>query len=622
MDEGYSKTGEPPSRRQLWAPVALLTLSVAGFGLLYLSPPPAVWAYVPIAGLALTALLLQRLGRRPQLPGLAGDASTAGEALGDVAVLVVHGIGRCQRYQTLDLLSSGLQLLACHGRTSVRPRSGYGALPDLVFLETPPTSTALAPNDRIGVQLMLQRGRRRRRVDLFELYWAPLAKHSYSASGVLRWLFSVLGRAWERFVEPQACLDAGVQPAFSTRGHRSRMAPHSLMRRKAACELLLLVGGCAALALSGYLVLSWMAHQALAFAQQAHISLPHAYGYSAALPLPFFNTPLATIQVTVAFLLAESSRISLEYWITAGLAGYCLLRLLSHLHQLSRAVTAWLQTTLGARRAMGPGRRAGCHPSETRHLAEVKAGLEWAAFYLAILLGVATWVRGGAPGAPHALAFAIAAFLAWSGTIWVLLHTLIADHLGDIPAYTGMDENTPGFEARRRIQEKARQMLGAVLEQYAGRRVLVVAHSLGAMVARDALRRLYLDSLRGETQAPMGEVVLVTCGAPLRKVQDFLDFQAPSNTLAALHGSFDREIFRGGVVPGRGLICWHNAWFMNDLVAGPLADRCPLIEDACVPWGLTRGASLLWTHGDYWRCPALLRGVVELLLRQRQAHLL
>lgn len=82
-------------------------------------------------------------------------------------------------------------------------------------------------------------------------------------------------------------------------------------------------------------------------------------------------------------------------------------------------------------------------------------------------------------------------FLAWLARL--LTSRFVLDHVGDFIAYLAYDNRVPVHEVRRRILDGATTLIGDVVDNYD--MVVVAGHSLGSVVAYDAISRLHREDV-------------------------------------------------------------------------------------------------------------------------------
>jgi hypothetical protein len=106
---------------------------------------------------------------------------------------------------------------------------------------------------------------------------------------------------------------------------------------------------------------------------------------------------------------------------------------------------------------------------------------------------------------------------------------IIRDYLGDVTIYTTMDVKKKHYELRCKILEGARVQLQTLLQGDYDR-VLVCGHSLGTVIAYDALNKISIQaSLDGEEKLAENSkklIGLVTFGSPLDKTFFFFSQHA------------------------------------------------------------------------------------------------
>lgn len=117
-----------------------------------------------------------------------------------------------------------------------------------------------------------------------------------------------------------------------------------------------------------------------------------------------------------------------------------------------------------------------------------------------------------------------ARFLARSKFLFTLFYGLTARHLdiwiGDIVKYTGSDVRGNCYETRQKMLSGAVRQLTSLLEDDHYNQVVVAGHSLGSVIAYDALNQINLDmnTKDGLSSTLSGKLRgLVTFGSPLDK---------------------------------------------------------------------------------------------------------
>src|SRR5262249_56972791 len=98
---------------------------------------------------------------------------------------------------------------------------------------------------------------------------------------------------------------------------------------------------------------------------------------------------------------------------------------------------------------------------------------------------------------------------------------------GDVTLYVNMDENSEFFATRQIILDAVTNKLRWLVQQHQVDDVIVAGHSLGSVVAHNAINRLILEAYRDGQPASVkpNEVakvrVLVRFGSPIDKVDYF-----------------------------------------------------------------------------------------------------
>lgn len=544
----------------------------------------------------------------------------------DTAVLVVHGMGQQERYSTLNSLVSGMDGLPDDGPISL----GFSDLiPPLVSVQ--PQKKAQI-GDVTGVQGLVRlipvRGTRQRvtrRVDFYEGYWAPLAQRRQSLRNVLNWLLM-------------------TAVALVYRGAREDQNPdarqRNLIRKKARFELgWLLIAG-----LIAFLVLGAMSNGLMlstrTLARAAQGQTTGALLNFAALSDPdtlnktlpkFLDSPQITPSDTRPTAKATPRLLPLWTGITDPGQGIIYLKQIILTAQnmpwwawgsavaglLCLALagrSAWrlihLNTTIAVQRVALRGREVrapwyGLNRLQNGWYRQLQLLVLWLSLFVLIMKGAAFAAQSG-PVVYQAI-FTFTLF--WLGfyALQRIAVEFFVNYLGDVTTYTVANENSETYQVRQQIKEKVSSVLESILASDQYRRVLVVGHSLGSVIARDVLLGLHRqweaapESEREAHGERLNKIkAFITIGSPLRKVQNFLEARwEKTPTLEALRDSHDQHFFAharrrsGNEGPHPR---WFNYWLMSDLVANPFRDRYPVYEEQEIQ---TR-ALPFWTHSDYW----------------------
>ncbi len=193
---------------------------------------------------------------------------------------------------------------------------------------------------------------------------------------------------------------------------------------------------------------------------------------------------------------------------------------------------------------------------------------------------------------------------------------------GDVQIYATYDENAKSCLAREAATNMVKENILNIAEREAklGKKVFVVAHSLGSVITLNALRRLagYTDDGADNTR-PLTDIAgYITLGSPLRKFRQLFNARRFKWGLGQYRDS-DKELFLGGTSDSR-KIPWFNFWYWSDIFADQLAYTQPKgfelmpdglkesvyedVDKTGFPVGERRDLGLrrggLWTHSDYW----------------------
>jgi hypothetical protein len=161
---------------------------------------------------------------------------------------------------------------------------------------------------------------------------------------------------------------------------------------------------------------------------------------------------------------------------------------------------------------------------------------------------------------------------------YALLIGFMVGFFGDVQVYTTRDENDSRFYGMRdRILDvTAEAMMRAISPQLNGGRrydrVIILAHSLGATIAMDALTRLYQLSEQGAVTGEEFDRIraFITAGSSLEKTRYFFDVSGASPTASFEHwrndayGSIFTKNPKALDRPNGHGIFWANYWYFQD----------------------------------------------------------
>lgn len=203
-------------------------------------------------------------------------------------------------------------------------------------------------------------------------------------------------------------------------------------------------------------------------------------------------------------------------------------------------------------------------------------------------------------GAALVYSMAVAKFangaLGWRGIVFLVLifvafslgRALLIDFMvgffGDVQIYTTRDENDAKFYDLRDgiLRETTDAIIKAISPEVNGGReydrVVVLAHSLGATIAMDALIRTYQLTEQGAiTQEQFLKIrAFITAGSSLEKTRYFFDSSGNSPTLSfeqwrndAYGALFTCDPAVLSKPPGRGIF-WANYWYFQDPICNEI----------------------------------------------------
>ncbi|HWH09018.1 MAG TPA: hypothetical protein VNX21_07440 [Candidatus Thermoplasmatota archaeon] len=261
-------------------------------------------------------------------------------------------------------------------------------------------------------------------------------------------------------------------------------------------------------------------------------------------------------------------------------------------------------------------------------------GVAWRALLLWALVAVALVVGGLATKDP----LQGAAFAAWglvfAGSVFVV--RFLVQYLGDVAAYVSSHVLDRFSKLRDEIKAEAKEVADAVYGAKAADgkllygKVIVVGHSLGSVIAYDALNACLLDddlalvpdphgpgSDPAKTDPPYRDVagrtkLLLTFGSPIDRTAFVFTTQARTAEMREALAMVRQPLISSVEVRKR--ICWSNVWAPGDIISSPLDfhDSPALPQPARVKnYVEDYAATPLASHVEYWESPLVWR-----LLRQ------
>jgi hypothetical protein len=210
-----------------------------------------------------------------------------------------------------------------------------------------------------------------------------------------------------------------------------------------------------------------------------------------------------------------------------------------------------------------------------------------------------------------------------AGALWLCafpLARLLVRTIGDVEVYATYVEASERHVAHEAVVAEAVTVLRRALEDEAVARVVLVAHSLGTVVAWDALRVLALETQSGGPLRPAALLKLarvVTYGSPIDKVRYF-HFMDDKNdpTFAAVLERLRADTRVGPFEDRPEGLAWDNWYDPADLVAGRLEspndrDMTAPVRNVAVACGAFPNP--FTSHNGYLDRPEVLDGILDAL---------
>lgn len=537
------------------------------------------------------------------------------------AVWIVHGMGQQIPFETLDSLTEGLTGVAQPppGAADITPRYRSVKIDDQIFQR---------------VELDVSRNGVPYELHLYEAYWAPVTEGAlklrdvmgFLFDGSLRGLFNSL-KEFERAIFGRI-VNFKIPKRAAAEVSLALLTLLSLM----VINAVILAAGAAKYALPGYktsipaenweqltAIASALSVVALAFGAILFLAelckppeLP-GWGKKIVCTLTWitFALTLAAIILGAAFLGLRATGITTAFSLPEGRAtsiqGFS-----TFVALVVGALVALALRTRASKRSAGLTMR---DPVQFIPYFVLSFLLFLSASFGPVVISVCDL---------HAPARfeAIAGWLASPWWVWPFLiavgyqvRTLLVQYVGDVAAYIGANKLDRFAEIRRRIKEIAKKSATAVYlartgDDFLYEKVAVVGHSLGSVIAYDALNGLLNeDTLSGDRLRVADRTCLLeTFGSPLDKIAFFFTIQGKSTLhvreqLAAVVQPLIQSYPQYRRFP------WVNVYSPNDIISGPVRlyddlndpARTNPVEavadpDAIVP---------LVAHVEYWRNPLI-----------------
>ena len=196
------------------------------------------------------------------------------------------------------------------------------------------------------------------------------------------------------------------------------------------------------------------------------------------------------------------------------------------------------------------------------------------------------------------------------------------DYIGDIVIYTTNDMKSKFFKVRTEILYGAVEEIKQLLEDEKYERIIIAGHSLGSVIAYDALNRINLGMNTGKISRSLSKKIigLVTFGSPLDKIAFFFSEQTKDNEslrrqiIAQYHGfrklpyilkekekKLDQTI---ELLLNK--VQWINFYDVKDKVSGNL-DFYEVDENV----DLEMESTVAEAHMNYWNNKKLFKKIIQ-----------
>ncbi len=483
------------------------------------------------------------------------------------ALLVIHGIGEQNPYETLDAFTRGI-----FSFLTTTPNGAPAA-------RISPHKVAHEDWTQVGMRIEVPQGAgpTADKIDLFEYYWAPYTEDKISARDTIRWLIRT-------DLSPLRYFSSNLQALQAANPAMSRGLAVLLFLREIARIVFLY----APLLIALVWLLAWLPSAG---------ALAHFWTRATA----FLKQP--------------------PFPAAPGILLFDLLGLL----MLAFVAKQFLRV-LHRRRAsvQQKARRAWFL------LAPIAAALFFGiAWMVSVVSGVSQSEIWSFFAAPEIYMPVLGAFLVW------LISRAMTDYVADVAIYVNADAKSKNFEARTEVLGGAVASLSALLRNREYDGVILAGHSLGSVIAYDALNELltqaYADTesladppKQRITPTELGRLCgLLTFGCPLDKIYYFFrehvreDQAIRAQILSMLYGF--RKIRSGRdyrpfefkyTAQELPALVWLNAWSPLDPVSGRLIFYRLQEQDQKSLWYWVPGLA----HLKYWGDPRFYKFWVDRLL--------
>lgn len=416
---------------------------------------------------------------------------------GERAVVIVHGIGVQRRDSTRDLLVRALGRHATVAGPVAEEPVGFSA-------PLPPVPIRLVRGDL--------------KADVYEVYWAPLTSHRTTARSVLGW---------------------GVATTFLP-GDKKRVPSSKTLLD--ALQAVVWAALAVAFALGVVSSLAQLTSNASACVQPGgSVVCPSGYGLE--------SQPAGDSTLRRGF--TQVGAVGEALWRSRPNAGLGNLPL----RQLSPTHVGEVLTSISLRTAAFLAPLLWVIAQTLHRVKELVRGGHRPTQSAILLADLALFFVLAQFVAPVLTAFAVVLVLGYA--VLRGARAFIAESLGDVQVYATTDENSSHYAARQAVLAEADKVFGLVDER-GYREVVVLGHSLGSVVALDALRAAARRSPEFATRL----VTLVTFGAALEKVRYCFSRKRPGEDD---YSSWNIEVYKL-LSPA----AWVNIWYRNDVVANPI----------------------------------------------------